>query len=202
MGNTLGIATNSGEGKNKMAKKNKPTFNQKKAAQLIAEKVRKGEKIVLGDIMKEAGYSGSYSEQPSRLTESKAFTDLMDEYFPDKEILKKHKELFGAKILAHTNFHYKIKDVEIKKIIEEQGFTFIGTKRFMVTAVVFFTVPDTVTQDKALDKLYKLKGIYGAQKVQFVDENEEYSDEQLLEELARRDKFRKHKKESSRKSKE
>jgi len=185
-----------------MPKGDKPTFNQKQAAKILAEKVRKGEKIVLRDIMKEAGYSGSYSEEPSRMTSSKAFTDLMDDYFPDADVLAKHKELFGAKTLAHSNFPYKLKDAEIKKLIEEQGFTFIVTKRFMMTAVVYFTMPDTIAQDKALDKLYKLKSSYGAQKVQFVDENEEYSDEQLLEELTRRDKFRKHKKKSSRKSKE
>jgi mevalonate kinase len=49
--------------------------NAKAVAKKVASKVRKGQKVVLGEIIKEQGYSESVSESPTKVTKTKAYKE-------------------------------------------------------------------------------------------------------------------------------
>lgn len=71
------------------------TTKQKIALTKLSENVRKpGKKAVnLGAALKAAGYSESVCKSPQRVTKSKGWTELLDEYFPGYLVLQRHRKL-------------------------------------------------------------------------------------------------------------
>lgn len=107
------------------------TTRQKIAAKKLSENIRnQGSKKPMGKILKEAGYSESVSKSPQRVTETKGWKELMEEYFPNEYIYKIHKKILDK-----------------KEIIVYKG-EFIKTRQ-----------PHSDVK-YALDMIYKLKGLY------------------------------------------
>jgi hypothetical protein len=107
------------------------TTKQKIAAKKLSENIRKqGQKKPMQEILKESGYSESVSKSPQRVTESKGWKELMEEYFPAENIYRIHKKLLNK-----------------KEIIAYKG-EFIKTRQ-----------PHSDVK-YALDMIYKLKGLY------------------------------------------
>lgn len=107
------------------------TTKQKIAAKKLSENIRKqGQKKPMQEILQESGYSESVSKSPQRVTESKGWKELMDEYFPAEKIYRIHKKLLNK-----------------KEIIAYKG-EFIKTRQ-----------PHSDVK-YALDMIYKLKGLY------------------------------------------
>lgn len=136
----------------------------------------------LTNVMIKEGYSKSYADS-GHIKQTKSWNETLAEIFPEEMIAKKHLALLNAKDVKQMHFFHKMKDDEIREIIEAEGFRFIGVKRFMTNAIVSFVAPDTIAQDRALDKLYKLKSLYGATTI--VHKFGELTDEELEAELAR-----------------
>lgn len=131
--------------------------------------------------MREAGYSKSYSDS-SNVADSRTWKEIVEEEFPDAEVVKVHKERLYSKEIRQMPFFHKLSDAAIKEIIEAQGFKFFSTKRFMHQAYVYFTVPDSMSILKALDFIYKIKNRYGDTTV--IHKFSELSDEDLERETA------------------
>ncbi len=74
------------------------TRKQKKALAILAENGGKS----VSAAMREAGYSDITAATPKKLTTSKAFQELMDEYLPDDLLMKVHKEGLQATKLSGT----------------------------------------------------------------------------------------------------
>jgi len=64
---------------------------------LVARKLVEYNGEPLGKIMVEAGYAPSTATNPQKLTESKAWPALMEKYFPDTLLSKRHKQLLNKK---------------------------------------------------------------------------------------------------------
>lgn len=74
------------------------TENQKAIAKRVAEKVRKGIKVSVSQEIRESKvYSPSMASHPNKITKSKAWPELMQEYLPDKELAKVHKSVLNKK---------------------------------------------------------------------------------------------------------
>jgi len=73
----------------------------------MSENIRKGGSKTTGQILKEAGYSESVSKSPQRVTESKGWQELMEEYFPSEYLLKKHKKLLNKKEIVTYKGDFK-----------------------------------------------------------------------------------------------
>lgn len=87
--------------------------------------------------MRAVGYSVATAKNPSKLTESDGFKELMQKYLPDELLAKKHLELLNKQeVIVRNN----------------------------VTTGLIETVPtgemDVTARTKALDMAYKLKGLY------------------------------------------
>lgn len=141
-----------------------PTIRQKKLAEEIAKNLKGGlgkTRKTMGQIMLDAGYSKNVSETPSLVIKKKGFADLLQEYFPDDTILKLHKNLASSVIMDQFEFPLSVDDKTIKKEIESMpGFTVRKFIRTNDRGICYFWKPDLLTQDKALDKLYKITGRY------------------------------------------
>ncbi len=158
------------------------TFKQRKLAAKISENPRKS----VSSSMREVGYSDRSAEKPQQVTNSKGFKEIFREVFTPEYLRKHHEKLMNGKVFLNSPFYHKIKDKEIQDLLESQGYKFIGVKRFMTEARVYFIGPDLIAKDKALDKAYKLLGEYAAIKVQDEDPLAEMSDDELDEKIAER----------------
>lgn len=63
------------------------TARQKKAVEKLVENGGNDQPRPMGEILKEVGYSDAVAKNPQKLTESKGFKDLIDQYLPDDFIL-------------------------------------------------------------------------------------------------------------------
>lgn len=159
------------------------TIKQKKAMKDLSENIGKP----VSRAMRDAGYSKSTSRTPARLTESKSYREFFAEVFTPEYLRKHHEELVAAKALAHVNMPHKLKDEDIKELIEAvPGCVFLSTKRFMNQCVAFFFAPDLKIRREAMDMAYKLTGDYAPVKLTDVDPLEGLSDEELDAKLAER----------------
>lgn len=87
-----------------------PTTKQKQVLRDLSENVGKP----LGQAMKEAGYALSTSKTPQRLTQSKAWRDLMERYLPDGELFTAHRGL-----LNHRD--WRARNAALEKAYRLQG---------------------------------------------------------------------------------
>lgn len=91
--------------------------------------------------MIEAGYSPNTANTPQKLTESKAWMELMDEHIPDNVLLIKHKEALDA-----------VKPIGALILIDKDGKTVSKENEGMIE------VPDQVVRLKAVELGYRVKG--------------------------------------------
>lgn len=108
--------------------------------------------------IRDAGYSESMSHTPQKITESKTFLEVLEEYLPDDVLSKNHKELLDQKRIEYFVFPKKMDDKEIRGHVEAAGLTLIVTRESDKGKMAFYSVPDAQAKSKALEMAYKLKG--------------------------------------------
>lgn len=91
--------------------------------------------------MKDAGYSPATAKTPQKLTQSKAWMQLMEEYLSDDDLLQKHKEALNA-----------VKPIGAQILIDKDGKTISKENEGMIE------VPDQVVRLKAVELGYRVKG--------------------------------------------
>lgn len=151
----------------------KPTERQKKAFKILTEKGCSKK-----EALREAGYSETVQNEPKKITETSGWQQLLNEYLPDKKLAEIHKQLLEAKEFRQMQFDIQISDAEIRNVIEDAGCRFIKstiitveytTKKGEVKSfdkkLCFFTSPNFMARDKALDKAYKVTKKYEEDKL-------------------------------------
>ncbi len=147
----------------------KATLKQRKALKHALENGGK-----LGPAMKAAGYSKAMAKNPQKLKESDGWKALMEGMgLNDLELLKISKRHTEAKQLKTIMVDPMVSDIEIKEVLQATGATFLrsvvvevtftnkkGEEKTFEKKEVFYSAPDTHAQDRALDKLYKIRGAY------------------------------------------
>ena len=113
----------------------------------------------------------------------------MDRYMPDSKVAGLQEKLLQAKKVQCLTFPATTTEKEIRKVIKAIGGEFVSETLTTKGKKVYFSIPDYDVVDKAVDKVYKLKGKYAAQKIQ-VEERplEDLSDEELDELLNKKTK--------------
>lgn len=123
-----------------------PTSKQKRAAKNIVEN---GGNVSKG--MRDAGYSPATAKTPQKLTESKGWLELLDEYIPDDKLQEVLKD-----------------GLEAQRIISAMN---TGKQAAGATSD-FIEVPDHAVRHRFLDTALKLKDKYpGDRKILMGDEN-------------------------------
>lgn len=149
---------------------------------------------VVSTAMIEAGYSPATAKTPQKLTNSKAWQQLMAEYLPDDTIAEKHKELLHATTLDHQVFPLGPRDEkdkenyiasdkakaekegkeyrEIEYVTDEDIIQMLEEINCKVRRIVhretardvYFWAADNKPRKDAIDMAYKLKGSYAPEK--------------------------------------
>lgn len=124
-----------------------PTIKQKKAFNKIVENRGNVSKTML-----EVGYTENSAKNPSNLTDSKGWEELMEEYLPDSLLGKRHKELLNKRehIAKNNNETHEIEVLDTGE-------------------------PDTNAVKAGLDMAYKLKGKYAPEKKDITSQGEKIS---------------------------
>ncbi len=107
------------------------TLKQKKATENMVEN---GGNV--SQAMLDAGYSPNTAHTPQKLTESKGFEELRDQYLPDDDVFLAHKESLEA-----------MKQLSVR-----------GGRDANAGSDDFIEVPDYPTRLKAAELAYKVKG--------------------------------------------
>jgi hypothetical protein len=123
----------------------------------LIKDVGKSGKSAMTSVMPKAGYSENYAKS-GNIKKTKSWQYLVEKHLSDEYLAITHEKLLVSKQIKQLNFNHKLSDEEIKEILEGEGYTFIGTARFMTNATVFFSVPDGLVIKGALDLAYKVKG--------------------------------------------
>lgn len=165
------------------------TNKQKKA---IKKLVENGGNI--SKAMREAGYSKKTSKTPKKLTESKAFIELMEKMgLDDKTLTKQHLNLMNSHRLDHMTFplgpieeeekdedeaedesaytfteeRTKLTDKEIEELLQSANCVVRRIVHGEHARHVYFWAPDNKAKKDALDMAYKVKGHYAPEKKKF-----------------------------------
>lgn len=135
--------------------KTKPTARQRRAFELLAEKGR-----TKGQAMLEAGYSEVVAASPTKVTESLGWKQLLDEYLPEDELAKHHKQLLNLTKIEHMVFPMATTDDEIKELIRLQGCEVKKIQHGDTATHVWYFLPDANAKKNALEMAYKMRGSF------------------------------------------
>jgi hypothetical protein len=154
-----------------------------------------GKSLSVSAAMREVGYSPSYAKTPGDFLNTKATTDLLEQYFPDDLLHAKTRELMEAseidsfvfplaKNKAAKGKDKKLTNEEVKFIVEQvAGCTliYIRDSDFPPGRIAFFRSPALKARKDGLEMAYKLKGAFKADATNPEDRNpfSKMSDEEL-----------------------
>lgn len=164
-GNTTNLARAILQNSKKKARVVVPTENQKKVFGIVAEDIRKGEKISISKAMKKSGvYSKSMTAHPEKITRSKGWQALLDQHLPDSLITKKTLGLLNQKKLDYFVFPKGMSDEEITEHVEGAGLKVITIRFSDKGKMAFYSIDDAVAISNGLDFASKFKGKYAPEK--------------------------------------
>lgn len=121
-----------------------------------------------GAVMREAGYSESYSNNPQNLKSSKSFSQMLDEVMPDTVVLAQHNSMLQARKLDHMTFPTNMDDDDIAELLASVNCVLRKVVHGVQAKHVYFWSKDNRAIKDALDMVYKLKGKYAPEKFEDV----------------------------------
>jgi hypothetical protein len=125
-----------------------PSLLAKKAMQRLVENGGKS----ISRAMREAGYSPATAENPSKLTKTKSWKMLMDEYLPEDLVAETHRDLLKAE----------------DTVFIPRGKEIIEKKR-----------PDYQARKNGVEMAYKLRGSFATEKLEIKRTFSDMSGEEL-----------------------
>ncbi len=147
------------------------TNNQKIVFDRVAEKIHKAKtggkvgKISISKEIKESGvYGKNYIKNPQKLTRSKGWHELEEQYLGDTFLAKKHKDLLNHKQLDYFVFPKKMEDEEIEEHLNSFKIEVVAIRWSDKGKMAFYQSADPNAIKAGLDMAYKLKGKYAPEK--------------------------------------
>ena len=132
-----------------------PTQKQAKAIKNVVENGGNVSKA-----MRDAGYSPETAKTPKKLTDSKAWEQLMEKNLPDKTLAKVHKQLLSSTSIEHMVFPTTTTNKEISDLLRSVNCRVRKFQRGNSATHVWFWSANDKSRKEALDMAYKLKGRY------------------------------------------
>ncbi len=160
----------------KAKKLSKPTVAEKHK-RVVKRVIENGGNVTKA--MREEGYSEAYVHNPQKLTGSKSFKELMDEFLPEDELVQVHKNLLKSKRVEKLVVSDKIPDDSIAETIREANCTLKKIYKFMGEKTVLYWAPNDKSRTDALDLAYRLRGSYSPEKHVVETKISNLSDEEL-----------------------
>lgn len=108
--------------------------------------------------MIDAGYSHSYANSCTQLTETKDWIKLTEKYLPDNLLATTHNDLMIAKKLEYTLFDADVAIEEINEVILKMGCQVAKVVKGKYGTHCYYYAPDNRIRKDATDMAYKVKG--------------------------------------------
>lgn len=122
----------------------------------------------LNKAMIEAKYAPSTAKRTNKLTRTKGWEELTKKYLNESELAKKHNEQLNSS--KHSKLYFDIDDDDglIKKVCAKLGveLLYIKINKDKTGKTANIKAPDFFFRDLALDKAYKIKGLYSREGAQ------------------------------------
>jgi hypothetical protein len=135
-----------------------PTQKQIKAAELVSENIRKDKPEPIGAVLKQAGYSDSVAESPQRVTDTIGFQALIDQYLPEEDLAKAHREVLNTKKIEHMVFPLNMTDEDITELVESVNGVVRKFQHSETATHVWFWAADGKLKLDAVKLAYNLRG--------------------------------------------
>lgn len=146
--------------------KRKPTIRQKRVVKKVVEMVENGGSVSVSKAMREAGYSEATASNPKKVTSTKTWQDLMNEYLPDEDLQQHHKQLLNLGRIEHMVMSSSLTKDEARALIEDvHGCTVKKMREINGQLHVWFLAPDATAKKSALELAYKIKGKFAPSEV-------------------------------------
>jgi hypothetical protein len=115
--------------------------------------------------MKKAGYADTTATTTGKLTNTKGWRELMQQFIPDEELVQKHKEQLNSSKLVKLYFDIDDEDEVIEDVCKKLGveLLYVKVNKTKDGKTANVKAPDFFFRDLALDKGYKVKGRYSTE---------------------------------------
>lgn len=125
----------------------------------MSENMRKGIAKPRRQVMREVGYSPSYSDSGTPPT-TESWDELMGRVLPDSLLIKHHEKLLNAKQIEYFVFPKSMDDSEITEKVEAAGLSVVVIRDSEKGKMAFYSLDNAKAKKDALDMAYKLKTRY------------------------------------------
>lgn len=147
-----------------------------------------------GSSMKEAliacGYSKSVSEAPSKVTGTKSWKQLLNQYLPEDKLLKVHEQQMNSWKLQSMLFQKQVPDEDIFELMEQVNCVVKKVVEIPTGKLVFYITPDNQSRNKALEMGLKLhKKLTDKVEVRDTTPYAQLTDQELAERISKGKKF-------------
>lgn len=163
-----------------MGGKRAPNTRQKKLLEKVSDNVRSKHPKSIRVLMREVGYSDSYSDVSTRAMAADSWKELLDKYLPQDKIAKTHSQALKSFILDERLFNKDLSDDQIIDIVESiEGCKVKTIIELVDNKKCYYFVPDNRVRLSAVEMAYKLRGSFAAEKIAVTSPYEQMTDEEL-----------------------
>lgn len=110
----------------------------------------------MGKAIKDAGYSQSTADTPSKITKSKTFKQLLEQYLPESKLLDLHDKQLNSWRLQSMLFQKQVSDEDIFELLESVNCVVKKLVEIPTGKICFYICPDNMSRNKALELGLKL----------------------------------------------
>lgn len=106
--------------------------------------------------LKALGYSETVQNSPSKVTKTKTWKAMLDEYLPESKLLDIHEKQLQSWRLQSMLFQKQVEDEDIFELMETVGCVVKKVVEIPTGKLVFYIQPDNQSRNKALEMALKL----------------------------------------------
>lgn len=110
----------------------------------------------LRQAIKKEGYSDAVADNPQKITKSKSWNQLLNQYLPESRLLEVHDQQLNSYKLQSMTFQKQIDDETIYELMESINAVLKKIVEIPIGKVVFYITADNQSRNKALEMGLKL----------------------------------------------
>ena len=143
----------------------KPKTKEKKETPLLSPTQIKHKRVLkymadngcsMKEALKQCGYSKAVQNNPSKVTKSESWKQMLDRVLPESKLLDIHEKQLQSWRLQSMLFQKQVPDEDIFELMETVGCVVKKVVEIPTGKLVFYIQPDNQSRNKALEMALKL----------------------------------------------
>ena len=134
----------------------------------------------IGEAIHNEGYGDSLAKNPSKITNTKTFQELLDEYMPEEFVLDQHKRLYSEHRHIKQVRLETTDDTEIKEACK--GYENVSTIKHEDEGYTLLIINevDREARKSAVELSHRIRGSFAPTRIEVKREYEDMPDEELM----------------------